>query len=289
MAYGHGTVNKMDTPLKNVSVFAPYVGDNGFKWAGKNAIHILAFANGTTATYDEDSATAPFGTIGLAVPSETTLTLDYNKSMITRIQRTQEQDVPVANLAAKWAAQQISEVFIPEHDAYSLAKLSAARPVGNVIAAASANWETTKLSKKFEQAINKARVAGAKNTNQMLAWLSYDFAAELSSQINFTGSDAGYKDAKTGYLGKHKGVVCIEVPNEYLVSGTHVIVADKRAIINVTPKMSPEDYDVLNKISGFSGSEVQLRDRAGTYVLPKRARNIATIEETVPTTTTTAG
>lgn len=286
MAYGHATVNKMDTPLKKLSVVTQYLGDNGYSFNNLNQIHVLSFANGSTATYDEASASAPFGAIGLAVPDEESLTLAYNKSMATRIQRTQQQDVPIDGLAAKWAAQQISEVFIPEHDEYSLSKLFAARPASNTVTISGAGIATANLSLAFEQAVNKARVAGNKNTNQMVAWLSYTYAAYLSAQINFTGSDAGYKDAQAGYLGKHKGVACVDTPDEYFADGTYVIVADKRAVINVTPKIRPEDFRVLREVPGFDGVEVQIRDRGDTFVLTKRAVNIATIEDSASTTTT---
>ncbi len=281
MAYGKKTSNIMDIPLKLKSVFTPYVGDNGYKFTGVNTIFVLSNDNGTLVTYDETSATAPFGTISLASPVEQTLTLAYNQAMIKRIQHTQIQDIPVDSYARKWAVQQIDQVFIPAHDEYSLAKLVAARPVGNVVTTVAANWATTKnLSLVFEQALNKIKRAGADN-NQSFAWVAYGFAANLAAQITFTGSDAGYKDAQTGYMGKHKGVVVIETPDDYFPTGVYVIVADKRAIIAVEPKMDPESngYTVIEKVPGFGGIEIQLRDRGDTFVLNRKASAIATIEE----------
>lgn len=290
MPYGKATSNIMDIPLKLKSVFTPYVGDNGYKWTGLNTIYVLSNDNGSLVTYDEGSATAPFGSVALATPVEQELTLAYNQAMVKRIQQTQIQDVPVQSYARKYAVQQIDQVFIPAHDVYSLGKLRAARPAANTITTTPANWAagTDKLSLKFEQAINKVRRAGG-DTGQMVAWISYNFAANLSSQINFTGSDAGYKDAQTGYLGRHKGVVCVETPDDYFTAGTYVIVADKRAIIAVTPKMDPQGngYKVIEDVPLFSGIEIQLRDRGDTFVLNKKKSAIATIEDVASTTTTT--
>lgn len=292
MAYGRGTSSIMDIPLQRKSVFTPYVGDNGYRFEGQNSIYVLSNTNGTLVTYDESSATAPFGSVALSTPSEQELTLAYNQAMITRIQNTQIQDTPVSAYAKKWAVQQVYEVFIPAHDAYSLAKLKAARPNGNVVTTTPANWAagTDSLSLKFEQAINKARLNGKAESAQMIAWVAYDFAAYLAAQINFTGSDKGYEDARNGYMGKHKGVSCVETPDTYFPAGTYVIVADKRAIVAVTPKMSPTDgqgYVVLDKVPGFSGIEIQLRDRGDTFVLNKKAAAISTIEDVASTTTTT--
>jgi len=289
MAYGKATSNIMDVPLSLKSVFTPYVGDNGYKWDGLNTIFVLSNANGTLVTYNESSATAPFGTINLAQPTEQQLDLAYNQAMIQRIQNTQIQDIPVQAYAKKWAVQQVDQVFIPAHDQYSLAKLSAARPGANVVPVTlSSGALPAHLSLTFETAIDKARANGA-DPNQSVAWVSYTFAANLADQITFTGSDAGYKDAQTGFLGKHKGVVCVEVPDNYLPDGTYVIVADKRAIVAVKPKMDPQSngFTVLTQVPGFSGIEVQLRDRGDTFVLNKKASAIATIENAATTTTTT--
>lgn len=291
MAYGRQTSSIMDVPLQRKSVFTPYVGDNGYRFEGLNTIYVLSNANGTLVTYDETSATAPFGAVTLATPVEQELTLAYNQAMIKRIQNTQIQDTPVSAYAKKWAVQQVYEVFIPAHDAYSFGKLVAARPFGNIVETDSADWATDKdLSLKFGQLINLARTNGKADTSQMVAWVGYDLAANLASQINFTGSDQGYKDATNGYLGRHKGVAIVEVPDTYLGTGIFAIAADKRAIIAVKPKMSPSDgqgYVVLDKVPGFSGIEIQLRDRGDTFVLNKKADAIATLEETGTTTTTT--
>lgn len=290
MSYGKSTSNIMDVPLNVKSVFTPYVGDNGYKFVGLNTIFVLSNENGSLVTYDESSASAPFGSVSLATPDEQELTLAYNQAMIKRIQNTQIQDIPVDAYAKKWAVQQVDQVFVPAHDEYSLAKLRAARPAGNVVTTTPANWadSTDKLSLKFEQVINKVKTNGGDH-NMCVAWVSYDFAAHLAAQITFTGSDAGYKDAQTGYLGKHKGVVCVETPDDYFDAGTYVIVADKRAIVAVKPKMDPSSngYVVLDKVPGFSGIEIQLRDRGDTFVLNKKANAIATLEDVASTTTTT--
>lgn len=281
MAYGKKTSNIMDIPLKMKSVVTPYVGDNGYKFTGVNTIFVLSNENGELTTYDETSATAPFGEVTLATPDEQELTLAYNQAMVKRIQRTQIQDIPVDAYARKWAVQQIDQVFIPAHDEYSLSKMVAARPTDNVVTTTPANWGTDdeRLSLKFEQTVNKAKANGA-DANQSIAWVSYDFSANLSDTIDFTGSDAGFKHARTGYLGRHKGVVCVETPDDYFVEGVHVIVADKRAIVAVKPKMDPKGngYVVLEKVPLFSGIEIQLRDRGDTFVLNKKANAIATLE-----------
>lgn len=279
MAYGTKTANVMDIPLSVSSVVAPYLGDNGYSWEGSNAIRVLSVANGSLANYDETSATAPFGAPSLVVPAEQVLTLAYNKSMLLRIQRTQIQDIPVSQFSKKVALQQADEVFVPAHDAYSLGKILAARPGGNVV-----EWDSTAdadgIKLAFGRTVDKVRTNGSA-PNSLIAWVAYDFATLLQDAINFTGSDAGYEAGKNGYLGKFAGARIVEVPDAYLGDGVHAIVADKRAIVNVTPKMDPkkDGMTVLEQVPLFSGIEIQLRDRSDTFVLNKKARNIASLEE----------
>lgn len=277
MAMGTKTANIMDKPLSVSSVFAPYVGDNGYKHVDVATVRVLSIANGTIADYNEASATAPFGSATLVVPDEQLLTLAYNKSMLLRIQKTQMQDIPVSQFSKEVALQNADEVFVPAHDAYSLAKLVAARPVGNKVLF-NATAGNTDLKLQFARFIRKITTQGG-NIGSVIAWVASDVAAQIGALINWTGSDAGYGDGKKGYLGTLAGARVVEVPDAYL-AGVLAVGADKRAIVYVTPKMDPkgDGMTVIEKVPGFGGIEIQLRDRGDTFVLNKKARNVATLE-----------
>ena len=278
MAYGTKTANIMDIPLSVSSVFAPHVGDNGYKFTDVNSVRVLSIANGSLADYDEGSATAPFGAASLVVPAEQVLTLAYNKSMLLRVQKTQIQDQPIGEFSKKVAMQQADQVFVPAHDAYSLAKLLAARPGGNKVVF-DANAGTNDLKLQFSRTIDKVKTGGG-NVNSIVAWVGYDIASQIRALINYGGSEAGYNDGKNGYLGKLAGAKVVEAPDTYLGTGVYVIAADKRAIVNVTPKMDPtgDGMVVIEKVPGFSGIEIQLRDRSDTFVLSKKTGAVATLE-----------
>lgn len=278
MAYGTKTANVMDIPLSVSSVFAPYVSDNGYSMVDVNSVRVLSIANGSLADYDEGSATAPFGAASLVVPAEQVLTLAYNKSMLLRVQKTQIQDQPIADFSKKVALQQADEVFVPSHDAYSLGKLLAARPGGNKVVF-DANAGTNDLKLQFSRTIDKVKTGGG-SVNSILAWVGYDIASQVRALINYGGSEAGYTDGKNGFIGKLAGAKVIETPDAYLGAGVYVLAADKRAIVNVKPKMDPkgDGVVVIEKVPGFSGIEIQLRDRGDTFVLTKKARAVASLE-----------
>ena len=285
--YGTITSNLMASPLSLKSVFAPYVGDNGYKWTGENTLQIVATPDGTLGTYTETSVTPV--TVGLVGTTLQSLSLSYNQSLFQRIQQTLIQDTPVANFAAAWAKQQINDVFVPAHDVYSLNKVALGRATANdvLVTLSSGALPSTGLSSLFGQAFINIHAKGA-DVASTIAWLADSFANALSNQITYTGSDAGYNQAiNSAFLGKFKGVACIATPDAYftLLGATsqlpiYVLMADKRAIINVMPKMAPTDYKVLTELSGFSGIEVQLRDRGDTFVDATKVNNISIVRET---------
>jgi hypothetical protein len=277
MAYGTKTANIMDVPMSVSSVVAPYLGDNGYKFVDMNSIRVLSVANGTLSNYDENSATAPFGAPSLVVPDEQILTLAYNKSMLLRIQQTQIQDIPVSQFAKNVAAQQADEVFVPAHDAYSIGKVLAARPVGNKVLF-NGTAGNTDLRLQFARMVRKVTSQGG-SLNSVFAWVAMDIAAQIGVLINFTGSDAGYSDGKKGYLGTLAGAKVVEVPDAYL-GGAYAVCVDKRAVVNVTPKMDPKNggMKMIEDVPLFSGIEIQLRDRSDTFVLNKKARNVSSLE-----------
>ncbi len=297
--YGKSTNSVIDRALTVKSVFAPYFGDNGYKFNGDNAITVLSFDNGTLSGYNEGSLKpAPITLVGT---TGNDYTLGYNQAMFARIQKTLLQDTPIADGVAKWARQQIEEVFIPIHDVYSIGKVVAGRQAGQVSRVNVANYGTAssdRLTVALSKALALIKNKGA-DVSRSVALLSSTFAVYLADQITFTGSDAGYSDAKNNsFLGRLYGVTCVEVPDNYFpyvqgsVAGKYVrvqgVVADKRAVLNVAPKMSPEDFTVIEKVSGFSGPEVQIRDRADTFVLEKKKWAIATIEDALANEVTAA-
>lgn len=283
MAYGTKTANILDVPLSIGSVVAPFLGDNGYSFEGMNSIRVLSVANGSLSNYDETSGTAPFGSPTLVAPVEQVLTLAYNKSMLLRIQKTQMQDIPASQFSKTVAMQQADQVFIPAHDAYSLGKIFAARPSGNIVAE-----NTSRNDDGLQLAVNKVRTGGG-SISSIIAWITYTLSSKIQDKINYTGSEMGFTAGKNGYLGKLAGVNMVEVPDAYMFAGVLAIVADKRSIVNVTPKMDPKNggLTVLDQVPGFSGIEIQMRDRSDTFVLNKKASTVATLEITASTTTTT--
>lgn len=276
--YGIKTGSILDVPLERESYVARHLNANGVNFTGAGTVRILNYdiENESLGVYDE---TAVSQTVTLAETDKQDMTLAYNKYKFLRIQDTLEQDTPVASLASKFAKTWIYEKFIPDFDAYALAKIVAARPAANKV-----NWNssTDRIKLKFFNTVSKVKVRGGSPRN-MIAFIPFSFADNLKDLVTtFDGSDLGYTAGKNGVLGQLDGVAVVETDDSYFPA-TYIdaVVVDKRAVVRVTPKMDPKTgtgMKLIHNVPGHGGSELQLRARGDVFVFGAKAKAIATLE-----------
>lgn len=277
-SYGNKTSSILDKPLEVASYVARHLNANGVDFTSASTVRILNYdiSGGSLGNYDE---TAISQTVTLAETGNQDLTLAYNKFKFLRIQDTLEQDTPLASLAAKFARSWVYEKFIPDFDAYALAKIVAARPGANKL---SWNSITDNIKLKFFNTVSAVKKRGG-TPGSMIAWIPFAFSDNLKALVTtFDGSNLGYEAGKNGVLGQLDGVAVVETDDSYFpASYIDVVVADKRAIVRVTPKMNPASgsgMKVIKDVPGHGGSELQLRARGDVFVFGLKANAIATLE-----------
>lgn len=276
--YGIKTASILDVPLEKASYVARHLNANGVDFTSAQTVRLLNYdiSGGSLGTYDE---TAISQTVTLAETDKQDMTLAYNKYKFLRIQDTLEQDTPVASLASKFAKTWVYEKFIPDFDAYALTKIIAARPVANKVF-----WDssTDSIKLKFFNTVTKVKRGGGTPGNS-IAWVPFAFSDTLKALITtFDGSDLGYTAGKNGVLGQLDGVVVVETDDDLFPANMDVVVADKRAVVRVTPKMDPatgSGMKLIKDVPGHGGSELQLRARGDVFVFGLKAKAIATLED----------
>lgn len=275
---GIKTASILDKPLEVASYVARHLNANGLDWTSASTVKLLNYdiSAGTLSTYDE---TAISQTVTLAETGDQDMTLAYNKYKFLRIQDTLEQDTPVATLASKFARSWVYEKFIPDFDAYALAKIVAARPAANKIM-----WNSTtdNIKLKFFNVVSAVKKRGG-TPGSMIAWVPFAFADSLQALVTtFDGSNLGYEAGKNGVLGQLDGVMVVETDDTYFPAAyIDVVVADKRAVVKATPKMDPatgSGMKLIKDVPGHGGSELQLRARGDVFVFGLKAKAIATLE-----------
>lgn len=278
--YGIKTSSILDKPLEVASYVARHLDANGVEWTGAQTVRLLNYdiSGSSLGSYDE---TATSQTVTLAETGKQDMTLAYNKFKFLRIQETLEQDTPIASLASKFARSWVYEKFIPDFDAYALAKIVAARPAANVV---TWNSSTGNVKEKFFNTVSKVKENGGRPGN-MLAWVPFRMADQFKASVtSFDGSDLGYTAGKNGVLGPVDGVMVVETDGDYFpASYIDAVVADKRAVIRVTPKMDPatgSGMKLIKDVPGHGGSELQLRARGDVFIFGLKNKAIATLERT---------
>lgn len=278
--YGIKTASILDKPLEVASYVARHLNANGLDWTSASTVKLLNYdiSGSSLSTYDE---TAISQTVTLAETGDQDMTLAYNKYKFLRIQDTLEQDTPVATLASKFARSWVYEKFIPDFDAYALAKIVAARPAANKI-----TWNSTtdNIKLKFFNTVSAVKKRGG-SPGSMIAFIPFAFADSLKALVTtFDGSNLGYEAGKNGVLGQLDGVAVVETDDTYFpATYIDVVVVDKRAVVKATPKMDPatgSGMKLIKDVPGHGGSELQLRARGDVFVFGMKAKAIATLERT---------
>jgi len=276
-SYGIKTSSILDKPLEMASTVARHLDANGVDWTSAQTVRLLNYdiSAGTLGSYDE---TATSQTVTLAETGNQDMSLAYNKYKFLRIQDTLEQDTPIASLASKFARAWVYEKFIPDFDAYALTKIIAARVSGNRVYW---NSSTGSIKTSFFNTVSKAKRGGGRLGN-MLAWVPYAMSDSLKALVlSFDGSNLGYEAGKNGVMGQLDGVTVIEADDDLFPSSMDAVVADKRAVIRVTPKMDPatgSGMKLIKDVPGHGGSELQLRARGDIFVFGLKTKAIATLE-----------
>lgn len=278
--YGNKTSSILDKPLEVASYVAQYLNANGVDWTSAQTVRLLNYdiSGSSLGSYDE---TATSQTVVLAETGNQDMTLAYNKYKFLRIQDTLDQDTPIASIASKFARAWVYEKFIPDFDAYALAKIVAARPAANKI---SWNSGTDSLKLKFFNTVSAVKKNGGRPGN-MLAFIPFATADLFKNLVtSFDGSDLGYTAGKNGVLGPVDGVMVVETDDSFFPA-TYIdaVVVDKRAVIRVTPKMDPatgSGMKLIKDVPGHGGSELQLRARGDVFIFGLKAKAIATLERT---------
>jgi hypothetical protein len=276
--YGFKTASILDKPLEVQSYVARHLNANGVDFTSASTVRLLNYdiSSGSLGNYDE---TAISQTVTLAETGNQDMTLAYNKYKFLRIQDTLEQDTPVASLASKFARSWVYEKFIPDFDAYALAKIVGARPAANKVM-----WNSTtdNIKLRFFNVVSVVKKRGGDPGN-MIAFIPFAFSDTLKALVTtFDGSNLGYEAGKNGVLGQLDGVTVVETDDTYFpATYIDVVVVDKRAVVRVTPKMDPASgsgMKLIKDVPGHGGSELQLRARGDVFVFGLKAKAIATLE-----------
>ena len=257
LAFNSKLTGELDKALVQESKTG-FLADNNMraKFVGARNVLIPELDMQGLGDYDRDNGFAN-GTLTL---SNTTYTLSQDRGRQFQIDREDEDETGVANLAGQVLGEFVRTKVAPEMDAYVLSKLAtAAAAQSNTITGTPASQAYSMLNK----AINSVQEAVGYSTNEpLVAFVNASFWA------NLMGTDEITRMLTVGDFKKGEVSTKVKMLNEVPV----IPVADGRM------KTSFTFYDGVTDNSGSSGAK-----SIGFLVLPKRAASLVKKSETIRT------
>lgn len=239
------------------------VTNQNWSWDGVNAINVYTLTDPTMGNYDVNGGSERYGNPTEVEDTIQTFTLTRDRSFSKVIDKLNKQDTMGVRRPAKYLAQTLKNVVIPEIDTYVIAALVTAGAAASRddittdAATSAANAYTNFLAINADISNNEAPVSGR------VALCTPSFVSFLKQSTLLSSSDVSSKDKKSGVLMELDGVKIVEVPSvrfpanvAFIITHPDVCVAPEKLV----------DYTLHSNPPGISGDRLDYRHRYDAFV-----------------------
>jgi hypothetical protein len=239
------------------------VTNQNWSWDGVNAINVYTLTDPTMGNYNVAAGSDRYGSPTEVDDTTQNFALTRDRSFSKVIDKLNKQDTMGVRRPAKYLAQTLKNVVIPEIDTYIIAAINTAGATANrddiVADAAStaANAYTNFLAINADISNNEAPVSGR------VALCTPEFVSFLKQSTLLASSDVSSKDKKSGVLMILDGVKVVEVPSTRMPASVDLIITHPDVCV------APEklvDYTLHNNPPGISGDRLDYRHRYDAFV-----------------------
>jgi hypothetical protein len=251
-----------------------------WSWDGVNAINIYTLTDPTMNTYAANGNNR-YGSPDEVQDTKQTFTLARDRSWTNTIDMSNYQDTMEIRKPAKFLAQAVKNVLVPEIDTYRLAALgtagalTTAGPNGtitarNAIVTAGATTAANAYPNFLSLQSNITDNEGTEDGRVAVMTAAY---YNLLKQGGFIlSSDSAYKDLKSGNLGSVDGTSIVICPSSRMPASTDLIITHPNVMV------APEklkDYTVHKNPPGVNGYLIEYRTRYDAFVDLAKIFNLA--------------
>jgi len=231
---------------------------------GVNAIKVYTLTDPTVGNYSPVAASNRYGTPAEVQDTIQTWTFTRDRSFSSVMDALNEQDTAGVRQPAKYVAQAVKNVMVPEIDAYRLAALvtagGAARSTTLLAAAATTavNAYTNFLT------LNAAITDGEGYEDGRVAIVTQGYYNFLKLASGFTlASDKAYSDLRSGTVGNVDGVDVVVCPSSRMPANTDLIITHPK-VMAAPEKL--KDVVIHKNAPGFNGHLIEYRHRYDAFV-----------------------
>lgn len=245
---------------------ASLVLNNDYEFTGVETVKVFSIPTVPMGDYSRNGSGNRYGNPSNLTRNVQSMTLTKDRSCSFVIDKGDKIQSQMVVDAGKALSRQISEVLVPEYDAYVFRTLAAA-------ATKAGNYSNTAITQKnaYEMLLNAQERMGNKNVPDKgrICLATYKYANYLKQDPSFMKyGDKSQEMLIKGVIGEVDGTKIVKVPASRLPAGAAFILVHPCAAVG--PKQL-EDYTIHDNPPGISGWQVDMRTIYDCFVLNNKS------------------
>ncbi|MCI5754085.1 MAG: N4-gp56 family major capsid protein [Clostridiales bacterium] len=240
--------------------------NNDFEFTGVDTVKVFSIPVVAMNDYDRNASANRYGSAANLTRNVQTLQVTRDRAFTFVIDRADKLQSQMVMDAGRALSRQISEVCIPEFDAYVFSKLkAAAEGTGSTSTTAVTNANAYGELLKAQEQLGNNNVPD----KDRVCFCSYGFANLLKQDSAFVKyGDVSQEMLVRGVIGEVDGCKIVKVPSSRLPSGTAFLLTHPCA---ATAPRQLEDYKTHDNPPGVSGWLVEGRLIYDCFVLDSKS------------------
>ena len=239
--------------------------NDDWEFDGVNAIKVYTLTDPTVGNYDPTAASNRYGTPTEVQDTIQTWTFTRDRSWVKTMDALNEQDTMNVRQPAKYVAQAVKNVMVPEIDAYRLAALVTAGGVARSTTLLAAAATTASNAYDNFLTLNAAITDGEGFEDGRVAIMTqayYNFLKKTAGGFTLA-SDKAYSDLRSGTVGNVDGVDVVICPSSRMPANTDLIITHPK-VMAAPEKL--KDVVIHKNAPGYNGHLIEYRHRYDAFV-----------------------
>lgn len=241
---------------------------NEYSFVGAKTIKVYSVDTAPLNDFDRDASSNRFGEVSNLGDTVQEMTCTQDKGFTFAIDKGDNSDQAIDKAAGKALRRQIDEVIVPTMDKYRLAQW--ANGAGNTHTPTATLTKNTIVEAIID--LNTMLTEDLVPLEGRTLFIGTSYYKLLKQNPDFISVDAlGKKALSKGEVGEVDGCTVKPVPTSWMPDGVCFMIKHKGTTVD---PVKLQEYDVLEKVQGFSGPVVQGRVYYDAFVLDAKKDGI---------------
>lgn len=241
-----------------------------YDWDGARTVKSITPTPVALVDYDDSqrAVSSRFGALNELQDVVNTYTVEQDKAFNIAIDKGNNKSQLNLKGAGEMMKMEIDQIITPTMDKYALSKYVGTTGIGKVV---QASLSKSNIVETITSALVTCRNAKAPATGYVM-WIKMSEYGKLLNNDQFVKLEAlGTKALGKGVVGEVNGIKVIPVPDDYMPTGTHFIVAHPSVLM---PVSKIKTLRILTENPDLDGANLQGRFMFDAFVLTQRVGGV---------------